>query len=244
MINLAHSALPAFHHTKSHQSRRQIGRPRRRLIREARATAATRIVAPGAIRRQTHEQVVQQDLRAVFHRQAREPIRAHALAGIATQPDQHIRKIDQPADPHPQIRTKQEQMSRAKSGRPLSGARPLTGTMPSIRRCHAAPLRSIRSNAPLQSILLIGFAVQRLLDLSRHKRRQVVDHFVDLLFGDAFSLSGGDAFSRQSLRQRVVAFGRSGRVDILGNPTFDEGQGSLTHHLLPCFISNISHRRI
>ena len=59
-----------------------------------------RIVAPGAVVRQAHDEIVQQDLRAVLRRKPREPVRASPLAQVALQADEHVREIDEATDPH------------------------------------------------------------------------------------------------------------------------------------------------
>src|SRR3979490_1397216 len=46
----------------------------RRQGAKPRAARTSQFVAPGAVRRQSHDQVIEQDLRSIFHSQSRKPL--------------------------------------------------------------------------------------------------------------------------------------------------------------------------
>jgi hypothetical protein len=89
-------SLPAGN--DAHRARRHIRRAPGREVGKAGAAGAARLVAPRAIRRKPQDQVVEQDLGAVLHREAREPIGPCPLAHIAAEPDQDPGVIDKPVD--------------------------------------------------------------------------------------------------------------------------------------------------
>lgn len=73
----------------------------RRHVDEMRTASATpRLIAPGAVRRQSHDQIIQQDFRTVLHREARQPIRTRPLADVAAQAHEDVREVDEPTNVH------------------------------------------------------------------------------------------------------------------------------------------------
>jgi hypothetical protein len=92
--------FPAAHNAETHERRRQVRWPSRWQVDEARSAAPARVVSPRAIGGEAHDQVIQQNLSAVFHRQPRKPIRASALAHVTAQADQDIGIVDEPVNSH------------------------------------------------------------------------------------------------------------------------------------------------
>ena len=81
------------------------------FIREARSAGPTRIIAPRAVRRQPHQQIVQQYLSAELHCEPSEPIGPRALAGVAAEPDEHIGEVHEPTTRIAPSRTERERKS-------------------------------------------------------------------------------------------------------------------------------------
>src|SRR5262249_31245683 len=90
----------AGYDTKAPEGLRQVRWPLRRQVREPRATRPMRIIAPRAIARKPHKQVIKQNSCPLLHRRPREPVGASALAGVAAKPDEHVGEVHQSANPH------------------------------------------------------------------------------------------------------------------------------------------------
>jgi hypothetical protein len=93
-----HSA--ASHNPEPHKRTWQIGWPSRRHILESRAPRSTWIITPRTVCRKPHDQVVQQNLCAVLHREPREPVGASPLAGVAAEANEHIGEVHKATDAH------------------------------------------------------------------------------------------------------------------------------------------------
>ena len=105
------SGLAPLHHTEAHQGRwksggRVGGISTKRAPQHPRGSSRQGQSADSRMMRSSNK-----NLSAVFHREPCKPVRARPLANVATQPDEYVRKVDEPANTHSITRTHGEQKS-------------------------------------------------------------------------------------------------------------------------------------
>jgi hypothetical protein len=98
---LSHNLSLTTDHDAQSPSSRHIRRPARRQIEKSHATfLSSRVIAPWAIGREPHQEIVEQDFRSEFHREPRQTIRSGAPANVASQANEYVRVVDQSVQPH------------------------------------------------------------------------------------------------------------------------------------------------